>query len=335
MRRLVLALLIVGLFGSHQAPRSVGAVNYAAGWNLVAGPQGSTLSGATGNIYTLQPGDTDYQTFDAGSALHLGWGYWAYFPTGGGITFPGGVATENDYTTYTVHRDPVQFTMLGNPSLRVVDVDGANLLYTYTAAGGYQSATSLTAGQGAWVIASEATLTVRPGTSAQPAPPARRGPTTLAELRALSLTANDLPGYFLRSEEIGPAANDPGVLTEYYAQWVNADPRSPHFLIGIYLTAFPDAPRASQGLVNFIRGALTYSGDPNARSLGSQGVGDEDGTIFYTFVSSTGYRSDNYEIYFRRGSTLVDLYTLDEPGSGSLLRLISLARIIDARLIGH
>jgi hypothetical protein len=144
---ILVAALVVSAPARAQAP----AVMYPPGWNLVAGPQGARLSGATGQIYTLQPGDTTYESLPAGSPLSACVGYWAYFPNGGGIDFgPFGSASIN----CSIAISPAQFVMMGNPSASAnVSVAGANVVYSYTPDAGYQSTTRLAPGHGAWVFA--------------------------------------------------------------------------------------------------------------------------------------------------------------------------------------
>jgi len=60
------------------APPGV-TVTYAAGWNIVAGPSGTTVTGASGSVYTLQPGDASYETLPSGGTLKPGAGYLADF----------------------------------------------------------------------------------------------------------------------------------------------------------------------------------------------------------------------------------------------------------------
>src|SRR4051794_27611985 len=105
----VLAVLVAFLFCARHALPSYAAVQYAAGWNLVSGPEGSHLTGAGGPPLTLQPGDASYETFAADGALRAGWAYWAYFPNGGSLqTTPG-------LSTYTVTVPAGQWVMVGNP----------------------------------------------------------------------------------------------------------------------------------------------------------------------------------------------------------------------------
>ncbi len=147
MRRLILAAVVVAIFlAGHQSAQLALAVSYAPGWNLISGPEGSTLTGASGSIYTLQPGDTDYQTFPADAKLKGGYGYWAYFPTGGQLK---PTKSTNSYVATLL---PGQWTMVGNPSLAQATLGGVDQAQTYSSSTGYVSVTVLDPGQGAWVL---------------------------------------------------------------------------------------------------------------------------------------------------------------------------------------
>ncbi len=152
------------------------AVTYTPGWNLVAGPSGSHLNGAVDPIYTLQPADTDYESFPADTALVGGQGYWAYFPNGGGIDFAPGTRT------YSVRPPAHQFVMVGNPSATGdATVGGAEAVYLYSPSSGYQLTSVIPAGQGAWA-AGLATITLTaapPPTPASPTPSPSPTPTPI------------------------------------------------------------------------------------------------------------------------------------------------------------
>lgn len=150
MRRLLLLLLIVfaALITLQDRRSAVFAAGYPAGWNLVAGPEGSTVSGAIDSLYTMQPGDAAYERLPVSSPLHAGQGYWAYFPNGGGLQAMPGLAGS------VLALVPGQFSLIGNPSAsRTMFVDGADMLIIYVPGRGYQSATAIPPGQGAWVVA--------------------------------------------------------------------------------------------------------------------------------------------------------------------------------------
>jgi|SRR5579875_225032 len=160
----MLLLLVALLFGSRH-PRVVLAVSYPAGWNLVAGPTGSTLSGASGMLYTFQPGDTDYEAIPASTPLKSCYGYWAYFPNGGSITFGPGLPSCQ------IAIAPGQWALIGNPSVvNNATIAGATAVYAYTPGVGYQSATSLAPGQAAWVQGA-GTVTVSAGAPTANQPP--------------------------------------------------------------------------------------------------------------------------------------------------------------------
>jgi hypothetical protein len=156
MRRtaLVAIVLLCGFAVVHRAlpppapARAVPAqtVTYQAGWNLVSGPDGSTLSGATGYLYTLQPGDSNYVVLPVTAPLRGCWGYWAYFPAGGSL-----MASEDTTTRCDVPTLPGQWVMIGNPSpSQTLSFSGIDFAYTYDPAGGYSDVQTLAPGQGAF-----------------------------------------------------------------------------------------------------------------------------------------------------------------------------------------
>ncbi len=123
-------------------------VTYQAGWNLVAQPTGATIPGAIGPLYTLQTGNTNYQT---SSTTTSGFGYWAYFnsPTTVSIPYTGAQSV-------TKSLQPSQFIMIGNSSSSPATVTGADIVYTYnsaiTSGNPYTATTVLQPGQGAWAL---------------------------------------------------------------------------------------------------------------------------------------------------------------------------------------
>ncbi len=156
MRRVGFALLaLLAILSAGVVQRGGRAhaqiATYAPGWNLVAGPQGARLIGATGSLYTLQPGDSTYETRPVDTPLTACVGYWAYFPSGGSIDF-GPLGGAN--TQCSLNVSPPQYVIMGNPSGSInVNVNGAEIVYTYDPASGYQAATQLAPGHGAWVYA--------------------------------------------------------------------------------------------------------------------------------------------------------------------------------------
>jgi plastocyanin len=127
------------------APSTGLSVSYGAGWNLVSGPAGMILSGTSGPLYTLRAGDTAYETVPAGTPLAANVGYWAYF---------NGPSTEtlalSAATPVSIPLPAGQYVLIGNSSSMPMTVAGADSVLTYDPLRGYQSATVLQPGQGAW-----------------------------------------------------------------------------------------------------------------------------------------------------------------------------------------
>src|SRR5579871_1649737 len=125
---LVLALTSAGSSGA------VSSVTYHAGWNLVGAPDGTRYAGADGPIYTLQPGDTAYEAFPAGTPAVAGAGYWVYFGAGRRLDLPDGQGFV------TIELPPGQWVLIGNPSgLRTAPVSGADAVFTYDPGRGYRA----------------------------------------------------------------------------------------------------------------------------------------------------------------------------------------------------
>lgn len=160
----IVALALAPLTPSR-VPQAL-AVNYAPGWNLVSGPAGSHLVGAEGVIYTLQPGDADYEAFPADAPLSGGYGYWAYFPRGGWLEAAAGTSR------YTVTLLPGQWTLVGNPSAEATAVlSGALAVLVYVPSDGYVSVGVIPPGVGAWVLGNGRLALNAPGAAALPTAP--------------------------------------------------------------------------------------------------------------------------------------------------------------------
>ena len=149
------------------------SVTYAAGWNLVAFPPNTDVSKITAPLYTMQPGDTDYETIPVSQGTVSGFGYWAYFGASTQITLDAGSAN-----LYSVLAPPNQYIMVGNPSgTQSSVVTGANVVYTYDPTNGYVQSPVLPPGQGAWVLSTDGgPVMVQPGASGSGGPPAGAQP---------------------------------------------------------------------------------------------------------------------------------------------------------------
>lgn len=123
-------------------------VTYASGWNIVAAPAGTAFSGANGSLYTIQAGDTNYETVTAGSPLKAGAGYWLNIPGGAQATLP----TASPLPV-VVQLPPGQWVMVGNPGTTTATVSGADSVLIYDpGSGNYNQTTQLQPGQGAWTV---------------------------------------------------------------------------------------------------------------------------------------------------------------------------------------
>lgn len=125
-------------------------VTYPAGWNIVAGPSGTVVSGAVGSFYTMQTGDATYETLPLSTPLKAGVGYLAFFPA----TAQSNIPPASPSST-TVQLAPGQFVLIGNPGNTPATVAGADVLLVLDPATGTLSpGTVLAPGQGAWGMSS-------------------------------------------------------------------------------------------------------------------------------------------------------------------------------------
>lgn len=125
-------------------------VSYARGWNIVAGPAGTTFLQAGAILYTSQGGD--FAVLPNTQGVMQGWGYWANFAIDATVALNG--AGGNSYTTPL---QPGQFKMIGNPSGAKNAMVSAEVVWTYDPASGYarhQGSAVLAPGRGAWVSSS-------------------------------------------------------------------------------------------------------------------------------------------------------------------------------------
>lgn len=153
MRRLAVLVVAAAWLALHQpavaAPRAA-SVSYPPGWNLVGGPAGTRLSGATGSLYTLQFKDSGYRSLDVSQPLTGGFGYWAYFPGGGSATLPDGGPC-----VVAVPIGARQWVMVGDPwPTGTATIKGPDRVYRYIPGSGYQEGVTIRAGEAAWAYSS-------------------------------------------------------------------------------------------------------------------------------------------------------------------------------------
>ena len=144
-------------------------VTYTPGWNIVAGPTGTMLTGTSSSLFSYPPGATSYLTLPATTPFQAGTGYWAYFNTPTTITLPAATASS-----VTVQLPAGQWVLVGNPGTGQATVGGVSAtVFAYNpTAGGYSQATTIPAGQGAWAMSpTGGTLSISAGTAGGPPPP--------------------------------------------------------------------------------------------------------------------------------------------------------------------
>jgi hypothetical protein len=143
-----LALLaLLGRGGTAAQAQGVG-ISYRAGWNIVAGPDGTLLPGSL-RLLTLGSGDPDYVTLPPQGPIAGGRGYWAYFAADTSVALSGAGAA-----TAQVPAPAGQFVMIGNPSgVQSASVAGADEVDVWDpVAAAYMQTTTLGVGQGGWAM---------------------------------------------------------------------------------------------------------------------------------------------------------------------------------------
>jgi hypothetical protein len=227
---LSLGLLATGVLSIHSNPAPLHAqaggatVTYNTGWNMVALPSGTDVSQLQPPLYTMQPGDTDYESIDPSLGTTNGIGYWAYFFSPTTIT----LAPGSD-SFYAVLPPPSAWVMVGNPSgtLPAV-VAGSDVVWAYDPVNGYTNSVVLNPGQGAWVFsASGNVVTVTPTPNAAPAgsrPPAGRLYGSVSGSGAAagtSITARASNGATCGTSSVGAA---PATGSNYALDLTGSDP---------------------------------------------------------------------------------------------------------------
>jgi len=136
------------------------SVTYQTGWNLVGGPAGMTFPQAAATLYTLPPGASNYSTISNQTGISAGSGYWAYFGSTTTVSI-----TSAGTLPQSISVPANSYAMVGNPSNKVVNVSGADVVYTFDPVQNSYSngtTTTLQPGQGAFVYsAAGATVTIQ------------------------------------------------------------------------------------------------------------------------------------------------------------------------------
>jgi hypothetical protein len=117
-------------------------VNYGPGWELLGVPNGSTIP-APAPYFTWQPSSGAY---DPATTTQAGKGYWVYFPVNATAVLN---ETPSSGQSMTVTLPAGQWILIGNPYTVVASIAGADAFFSYNARG-YQNASILLPGYGAW-----------------------------------------------------------------------------------------------------------------------------------------------------------------------------------------
>lgn len=146
--------------GDARNAGSGSAQQYLNGWNLAAFPPGSTLADGT-TLYTLQPGDSDYEVSASDQGTQDGYGYWVNFGFGSQSSLNLGAGTTQPYE---VDAPAGQWVSIGDPSgTQPAQVNGADMVFVFRPSTGYHGTTALYPGQGALAYSSAgATIVVAP-----------------------------------------------------------------------------------------------------------------------------------------------------------------------------
>jgi hypothetical protein len=134
----------VAMMSVAAPPVSAISITYPIGWNLVAAPTGTVMTGATPPLYTWQSGDVAYVP---SNTTTTGYGHWAYFPAPSTVSIP-----ITSPTVITKALQPNQYVMIGNSGTTSATVTGADVIYIYNPTSGYQTTNVLQPGQGAWAL---------------------------------------------------------------------------------------------------------------------------------------------------------------------------------------
>jgi hypothetical protein len=150
------------------APQTGFQVSLGSGWNLIAGPDGTTLPGS--GLLTFQASDTNYEQIAAGTPMKAGVGYWVFMPIANQLTLGTASASSNTTVSLPAGR-PV---MIGNPGTTPATVTGADQVFVFTpGSNNYANSNQLQPGQGAWALSNnggQATIANAPSSPSTAAP---------------------------------------------------------------------------------------------------------------------------------------------------------------------
>jgi hypothetical protein len=125
-------------------------VTYAAGWNLIGGPDGTDVSGTDADLWQLAP-DGSFESVPSDEPLTGGQGYWAFFSAGTQLSLPAADAAATE-----IDAPAAAWTLVGNPTTEPVSIGGVSAAYGYDPATGYSPVSLLAPGRGALVLPDDA-----------------------------------------------------------------------------------------------------------------------------------------------------------------------------------
>jgi hypothetical protein len=147
-------------------------VQLLAGWNLIPGALARSINTNVGPLYTYQEGDSQYEAVTELGDLPETNGYWVYFDRPTLVFFADQVSynecgplRNTPISSVTRPLPPGQWVMVGNP-FHGATVIGADIVLTYNPSDGFQEATTLGNGQGAWVYSGAGGLLTLTSTTA-------------------------------------------------------------------------------------------------------------------------------------------------------------------------
>jgi PKD repeat protein len=135
-------------------------VTYQPGWNMVAGPAGTSFSQAQNPLYTIQLGTNQYQTQPNTQPVAAGAGYWAFFPAVTTVTLTG-----TSSTTSSVFVAAGTYAFVGNSSTtQTLTVRGPDACFLYNpTSNSYSIVSTLSPGQACAAFSTDgANVTVGP-----------------------------------------------------------------------------------------------------------------------------------------------------------------------------
>lgn len=337
MRRVLLfaAIVLATLFLAFGRPSSTRAATilYQPGYELIAGPTGTLVSGVAGSLYTIDLQSGQFKAVDPTLPLQGGVGYFANFTDLTNVRL-----APDDGQPATINAPAGQWLLVGNPSdYNDAAVQGADLVYGYDPQAGYIQESTLPPGQGALVYSANAgPIVVRPlpnGIDAQLGAAEDKLIDAALPLSALGSgwTTNAI------STNYGNNANEPNLYVVQYRtrQTPKSNAAVQTSFVAITLIACKDTDFAAQ-LVSgsnsaIARGLYGAAATDVQQQTAPTGLGQR--AVFYYVTTQNGNnKAGHYVLYFQEGAIVAQLQTNEPLGRAEASFLLALAQQQDARL---